>query len=159
MRQILFWLVAIAVCYPKILKQECIPVGCVPSAAVAVCWGGGVSAQWGVCLEGGVCPGGCLPRGVSVRGCMPRAGGVSTWGVSAQVGCLLWGEVCPGGCLPRGMFAQVGVFSGRCIPRGGGVCLRGVYPGGCLPKVGVPTVNRITDACENRTLPQLCCGR
>ena len=30
-------------------KQECIPVGCVPSAAVAVCWGGGwpggVSAQ------------------------------------------------------------------------------------------------------------------
>ena len=22
-------------------KQECIPVGCVPSAAVAVCWGGG----------------------------------------------------------------------------------------------------------------------
>ena len=37
-------------------KQECIPVGCVSSAAVAVCWAG-VSAQ-----EGGVCPGGevCL---------------------------------------------------------------------------------------------------
>ena len=31
------------------LKQECIPVGCVPSAAVAI-WGG-------------VCPEGCLPRG------------------------------------------------------------------------------------------------
>ena len=28
------------------IKQECIPVGCVPSAAVAVCWGGG-----GVCLS------------------------------------------------------------------------------------------------------------
>ena len=34
-------------------KQECIAVGCVPSAAV----GGGV------CLEGGVCPEGDLPRG------------------------------------------------------------------------------------------------
>ena len=44
------------------IKQECIPVGCVPSAAVAVCWVGG-----GVCLggsvKGGVCPGG----GVSAR--------------------------------------------------------------------------------------------
>ena len=30
------------------ILQECIPVGCVPSAAVAVCWGGGVchSACW-----------------------------------------------------------------------------------------------------------------
>ena len=37
-------------------KQECIPVGCVPSAAAAVCWDGGV------CL-GGV----CLPRGVSTQ--------------------------------------------------------------------------------------------
>ena len=43
-------------------KQECIPVGCVPSAAVAVggsvCLGGvcrGVSA-WGVSARGGVCP-------------------------------------------------------------------------------------------------------
>ena len=29
-------------------KQKCIPVGCVPSAAVAVCWRG-VSVQGGVC--------------------------------------------------------------------------------------------------------------
>ena len=47
------------------LLQVCIPVGCVPSAAVAMsipaCTG-----QGGVCL-GGVCPGGCLPRGVSAR--------------------------------------------------------------------------------------------
>ena len=30
------------------MEQECIPVGCVPSAAVAVCWMGGVclSACW-----------------------------------------------------------------------------------------------------------------
>ena len=52
-------------------KQECIPVGCVPSAAVAVSRGGlllGVSAT----VEGGVCSGG---------------------------GCLLWGGVCSqGGC-------------------------------------------------------------
>ena len=37
-------------------KKECIPVECVPSAAVAVCWRG-------VCQVGGVCPWGCLPGG------------------------------------------------------------------------------------------------
>ena len=78
-------------------KQEFIPVGCVPSAAVAVCWGylpeGGVSAQegtgqGGVCLEVGdvwsgrcVYPGGCL----YMEGVCP--GGVCPWG----------------GCLPGGV--------------------------------------------------------
>ena len=46
-------------------KQEWIPVGCVPSAAVAVCWGvGGVCPGEGVCLPNrgvGVCPGGSTP--------------------------------------------------------------------------------------------------
>ena len=28
------------------IKQECIPVGCVPSAAVVVCWGVRLSACW-----------------------------------------------------------------------------------------------------------------
>ena len=55
------------------IKQECIPVGCVPSAAVAVSGGGvcpgdlttGVSAQGGgVCPgRGAVCPWGYLPAG------------------------------------------------------------------------------------------------
>ena len=54
-------------------KQECIPVGCVTSNAVAV-WGG-------------VCPGGCMPGGVCL-------GGVSAGGV-------YWGDVCPEGCQPR----------------------------------------------------------
>ena len=46
----------------KINKQECIPVGCIPSAAVAISGEGeGVSARrgvypWGV-SAGGVCPG------------------------------------------------------------------------------------------------------
>ena len=46
-----------------LIKQECIPVGCVASAAVAA--GGGVltGGVWGGdgvvgCLPGGVCPGG-----------------------------------------------------------------------------------------------------
>ena len=53
------------------ISQECIPVGCVPSATVAF--------SGGVCL-GGVCPGRCLPReggvypgGVCPR-CLPRGG-------------------------------------------------------------------------------------
>ena len=37
------------------LKQECIPVGCVPSAAVAVCWG--MSAS----VHAGIHPPGCGP--------------------------------------------------------------------------------------------------
>ena len=42
------------------IKQECIPVGCVPSSAVTAGGGGGF---WG-CLPGGcVCPGVCLPGG------------------------------------------------------------------------------------------------
>ena len=69
------------------IKQECIPVGCVPAARrpyAGVCFPGGVSAWsrgglpglgggWWVCLVGG---------GVSlVRGgvCLPGPGGVSPW--------------------------------------------------------------------------------
>ena len=62
---------------PKVMcKQECIPVGCVPSTAVAVSWMGGVSARrvsdQGVSVQGGVCPGGCLPGGVCPEGWLPR---------------------------------------------------------------------------------------
>ena len=59
------------------VKQECIPVGCVPSAAVAI-WGGGV------------CPGsGCLPgRGVCLWGVCPGR-------VSAHAGSAGGGVVCP----------------------------------------------------------------
>ena len=61
-----------------IQKQECIPVGCVPSAVSS-----------GVCLPGCVCvcPGGrCLPRGRCLPwGCIPRSGG----------------------CLPRQMYSPL----------------------------------------------------
>ena len=58
-------------------KQECTPVGCIPSAAVAVSGGGGlVVCPGGVCLGDvclrGVCPEGCLPRGVCLGGCLHR---------------------------------------------------------------------------------------
>ena len=44
-------------------KQESIPVGGVPSAAVAICLGG-------VCFGMNVCPGGYLPGGCLPRGCL-----------------------------------------------------------------------------------------
>ena len=61
----------------NILEQECIPVGCVPSAAVAVSGARGVfpgvSAQGGVCLRGGG-----LPSGIVCFG----GGGVCPMGLS-----------------------------------------------------------------------------
>ena len=45
------------------IQQECIPVGCVLSAGVAISGG---SAQ------GGSAPGGVYPGGVSAWGCLPR---------------------------------------------------------------------------------------
>ena len=76
-----------------IKRQECIRVGCVPSAAVAVCWDGG----WGVC-QGGVC------RGVSVQGV--SAQGVSALGVSA------WRGVYPG--MHWGRHPPVNRMTDRC---------------------------------------------
>ena len=60
------------------LQQECIPVGCVPSAAVAargvVVWAGGClpgGANGGIYpREGGVCAWVCVPRGCA-RGYLP----------------------------------------------------------------------------------------
>ena len=77
------------------VEQESIPVGSVPSAAVAVClWGlpGGCLLGW-VSAQGHVCPGGVSAHG----GVCPlvSAQGVSAWGVSAQ-GVSAQGGVCPG---------------------------------------------------------------
>ena len=57
-------------------QEECIPVGCVPPAAVAVSVG---------VFPGGM--GGCMPGGGSAQwGCLPRGGWLPR-GVSAQLGC------------------------------------------------------------------------
>ena len=114
-------------------KQECIPVGYVPSAAVAVSrgvsapggGGGGVwSGEWGVCL-GGVCllPGVCLLLGAV------WSGGCLVWGVSAPGGCLL-----QGGCL----------LWERCL------LLGGVVSQHALRQTPPPPCGQ-TDACKNIT--------
>ena len=59
-------------------KQECIPVGCVPSAAVTVSRGG-VSTLGRVSAPG---VGEVYSRGETT----PSSGGVSAWGVSALEG-------------------------------------------------------------------------
>ena len=75
--------------FPTYLKQECIPVGCVLSATVAVSWEGGCLPRRG-CLPGGMsAQGGCLPREWR---CVNPGGGR----VSAQER-----GVCPGGTPPR----------------------------------------------------------
>ena len=109
--------------HAKYYQQECIPVGCVPFAAVAV-------------SRGGVCSVGCLLMGVSASGgCLLMegvcSGGVCSWGVSASRG-VSRGDICSQGvCLFRGMSAPRGVSAPRgfllpweCLsPRG--VCSQG----------------------------------
>ena len=80
-------------------------------------------------------------------------------------GCLLGGCLL-GGCLPRedvclgddrpGVVCPGGVCPGLCLPGDvypGGVSARGI----CVWQT--PPVDRMTDACENITLPPLRCGR
>ena len=90
--------------WKNISKQECIPVGCVPSAAVAAGGGRGVhpSMHW----TGGVHPSMNWEGGVCIPACTGQ-GGVAACGVSAtppwtelSVGVCPEG-VCPGGCLPH----------------------------------------------------------
>ena len=54
--------------------------------------------------------------------------------------------------LPRG----VSVLLGGVLPRG---CFRGGIPACTEANTPLPSVNGMTDACENFTLPQLRCGR
>ena len=63
-------------------KQECIAVGCVPSAAVAICCGRG--GREGVPASGGAASGECLLRGVPALG-VPTLGGARSggWGWGA----------------------------------------------------------------------------
>ena len=92
-------------------------------------------------------------------GCLPGLGGSGPGGVSAWLGGM--------GCLPGLGGCLPGPGGGSLVPGEGITCL---VPGGCLSGPGgvvvsqhalrqTPPVNRITDACENITLPQLRCGR
>ena len=106
-------------------------------------------ASWGYLLPGGggvSLPGGLRARGVSpaTGGCLP-AGGISLLVGLLPGGCLLPGE----GGLPAGGFpCQGGSFPGGCLLLGG--CL---LPGGS-PWWETPSVNRMTNRCNNITLPQ-----
>ena len=80
-------------------EQECIPVGCVTSATVAVCWGWG-----GACSQ---------EEGVWSRGVPAPRGCVCSWGVPAPGGVCSQGGVCfrgghlvPGGSGPGGVVSQ-----------------------------------------------------
>ena len=92
------------------IEQECIPVGCVPSAAVAVSRGGGCSCPGGVPGPGGVpvrrgVPGlgGCTwSGGCTCPGGVPGLGGAPGWeGVPGPWGCTWSRGGVPG---PRGVY-------------------------------------------------------
>ena len=83
--------------HKKIIKQECIPVRCVPPACcpylpVCTARGGGVSGPRKCTCWGGICTWGCTcPGSVPVQGC-------TCWGCTWQ-GVYLMGGV-PGGRVP-----------------------------------------------------------
>ena len=87
--------------------QECIPVGCIPSAAVAM----SIPACTGHCVSQHV-----LGRGGCLYPSMHWAGG-----------CVYPSMHWAGGCLPRGVSAQGGVCP-RGVSAQGGVCLGRLYP-------------------------------
>ena len=66
---------------------------------------------------------------------------------------------CRGACMPRGVHARR-CMPGECVWPEGHVCPRGVcVPGGVHTRRGIcakhaPPLDRMTDACENITLPQ-----
>ena len=113
-------------------KQECIPVGCVPSATVAICWGGTWSR--GMYLPGG---------GTWSWGCTWSQGVyLVLGGVPGPRGYLPGGCTCPGGGVPgpRVVYLVLGGVPG---PRG--VPAWGVY----LPRYTPPRGQ--TDRCKNIT--------
>ena len=100
------------------VKQECIPVGGVPSApvvmSIAACTGqGGVYPR--MYWAGGVCPAGCPPGGYLPRGSLPGGlpsgvgVGVSSQGVWGMGDVWLGGGlVCPGEwCIPACTMADI----------------------------------------------------
>ena len=126
---------------------------------------GGISVQGGLCqgsvsrgvfvqgvsVMGGLCPGGSVSRGISVQREVSIPGGVSVQGVSVR-------ETLSGRGLCLGSLWDLclrGLCVGGVSVQGGGLCLGSLFRGLSPP----PPVNRITDACENITLPQLRCGQ
>ena len=116
------------------IKQECIPVGCVPAARwpyAAVCFPGG---------GGGLVPGGLVLGGVWSGG---GGGGV----VSAPGGCLVQGGV----SAPQGVWSEGSGPGGSAPGEGqlpGGLVLGGLLLGEWYPSMhwGRPTlVNRMND--------------
>ena len=60
------------------LNQECIPVGFVPSSAVAVCWEGGCLLPGGACSQRGLPLGGGIPACTEADPPVDRQTGVKT---------------------------------------------------------------------------------
>ena len=96
-------------------------------------------------------------RAFIVSPSMLVGGGVSVLGGLLQGGVCLQGVSAPGGvCVYSGGICSQGVSTlGVSAPRG---CLLGGGMPACT-ETDTPPVNRITQACENITLPQLRCGR
>ena len=134
-------------------EQECIPVGCVPSAAVAVSRGG-CTWFWGGTWSGGyLVPAGCTWSGGCTwsRGVYLVQGGVPGLGVGVPG---LGGVPGPGGCtwsqgvyLVWGVYLVLGGVPGPvgCTWSWGVYLVRGGLHGQVLPLCGQ------TDACKNIT--------
>ena len=143
----------------NVLKQDCIPVWCVPSAAVAVGGGGVGGGGWRGCIPA------CTGKGGLYHSMHWAVGGGLYPSMHWAGGCVYpsmhWARGClPGSVCPEGVSVQGGVCTGGVWP--GGVCPRGCLPGGVSTwRVSVPVhagihtpslwTEFLTHACEKIT--------
>ena len=132
------------------MKQECIPVGCVPPATVAICWGVSASVH-AKCGPGD-------PQAWAWRPPWVWAGD-PTPGQTPQLPPWVWAWRPP---WTDPSSSPMGVGLETCKACWYTTPWRPARHAGILPArhAGIPPpANRITDMCKNITLPQLRCGR
>ena len=122
-------------------EQECIPVGCVPPAAVAICWGGLPQ-----CMLGYPAPVWAWrhPQVLALRPPLPSQTPQFPLGVGLETPQARPLNFPPGCGLGYHSPGDLQGMLGYHLQ-----CMLGYHP----------PVNRITHTCKNITLPQLRCGR
>ena len=137
------------------MKQECIPVGCVPPAAVAIPGGGGLYTPLGADPPREQTPPGSRHlQGWAWRPPLARSPSTYPLDVGLETP-LARSPKLPPGCGSGNLQGMLGYHP----PKTSCKACWDTTCNACWDTTPSPFMNRITDDCENITLPQLRCGR